>query len=41
MGFIGSLFSGGQGAGFQAQQAATPEQAQQLYQQQQNQQFWQ
>jgi len=37
MGFIGSLFSGGQGAGFQAQQAATPEQAQQLYQQQQNQ----
>lgn len=35
MGFIGSLFSGSQGAGFQAQQAATPEQAQQLYQQQQ------
>lgn len=35
MSFIGGLFSGSQGAGFQAERAASPEQAQQLYQQQQ------
>lgn len=35
MSFVGSLFSGSQGAGFQAERAATPEQAQQLYEQQQ------
>ena len=35
MSFIGGLFSGSQGAGFQAERAASPEQAQQLYEQQQ------
>lgn len=35
MGFVGSLFSGSQGMGWQPERAASPEQAQQLYQQQQ------
>jgi hypothetical protein len=35
MSFLGGLFSGGMGAGFQAERSASPEQAQQLYNQQQ------
>lgn len=36
MNFLGGLFSGGMGAGFEAERAASPEQAQQLYNQQQD-----